>query len=173
MCDPISLAVTSAALGIGQAASQFQGEQNAHKSNEVAANLNYAQQFNTEQAKATQIDANTSATSFDSAITAAQAKGRIAASAADSGMGGSSLTQNLNASLFGIGRQDSVSQFNDQSQRNQLGSDLTGAEISRRAQIARVPNPTGASLVLGIGKGVMSGFSTYAGAGGSLPGTAA
>lgn len=173
MCDPTgglaTLTLLSTALGVGQAVTQYQGGVAAAEANAEAANVNFANQFNILEQKRVQVDAEASEAAFDSAIVTAQEGGRIGASAADRGLGSSSVIQSLNASLFGVGRGVTMEQANAQGQRNQIAAELTGANIERQSQINRVAKPTKGSLLLGLGGAALQGANTYTGLGGKLP----
>lgn len=168
MCDPISIGAVTAALSVGQAVLSYEGQRQAYNVNEDAANLNYAQEINVNEQKRVQLDAERSEKAFDTAITAAQAEGRIAASASERGLGSSSIIQAINADMFGIGRQASVEGLNDQNARNQLALERGGAEISRASSINSMQKPGALSLVLGVGQGVMKGVNAYTGSGGKF-----
>ena len=169
MCNPmLAIAAATSVLSIGSSIVERAGAKQAYNANVTAANLNYAQQQNVINQKASQIDQNASERVFDSAITRQQAEGRIAASATSQGLAPTSIIQALNADMFGIGRQDAVATANDNNSRAQLINEQQGAIIERQSQINRVAKPSGLSLALGIGKGVLAGANAYHSLGGKF-----
>lgn len=169
MCDPISLGVASTALGIGSAVSEYTGGQAAYKANKQQANLQFANTSNTISTQANQLSQQESDNALKTAILSAQTEGRIANSAADRGVGGSSLVQAINAGMFGIGVNASNDSQNITNERQQLSENLSGAGITRQSQINSVTRPNDLSLLLGIGKAGLQGASTFAGVGGKFP----
>ena len=160
MCNPaIAIGAATAALSIGQSVTQYAGQNAAAKQNEQIANLNYANQEQTIAQKAVQLDQEKSERTFDSAISSIQSQGAIANSASDQGLGASSIVQAINAGQFGIGRQDSVADINDQNARQQLGNESAGADITRRSTIMQKQPGNPISLALGVGQGVLSGIT--------------
>lgn len=164
MCDPLTIGIATAALSVGSAVVEHIGTNQMAKATETAANLDYANRVNVINQQAVQLDQEKSARAEDTAIAAAQAEGRIAASAADRGLGYSSISQALHSEMFGLGRQDSIANLNDLNQRAQLANEQQGAAIAREAKIASAPKSGLLNLGLGVGKGVMSGFNAYSGA---------
>lgn len=159
MCDPISIAIT--ALGVGEAAAQHIGTNQAYHANKLAANLNYAQDMNVAGQKAGQLDREKSEAAFDTAIVSAQAGGAIAASAADQGLGAPSIAQALHSDMFGIGRQQSIADLNDLNARTQLAQERTGADITRQSTIASKSRSGLVPLGLGVGNAALKGYNSY------------
>jgi hypothetical protein len=171
MCNPLlALAAPPAVLGVGQAVASYAGQKQAYASNATAANLNFARQSDIINQKATQLNQERSEKAFDTAIVAARSRGRINAALSDRGLAPGSIVTQLNADMFGLGRQVSMEEANDRNARAQLGNELAGAEVSRSNQINSMAKPSKLSLILGIGQGVMSGVSTYSSLGGRIPG---
>lgn len=163
MCDPLTIsAVATAALSIGSSVLEYQGTREAYAQNQAMANYNYALDRETLGRKAVELDQAKSENAVDTAIAAARAQGDIAASASEQGLSSGSIIRAVNASMFGLGRDYSAEQINDQSQRVQLAADARGAEIARRNQIAQRPKASKAGLAIGVGKGLLSGFNTFA-----------
>lgn len=158
MCPPVIAAATSA-LAIGGEVMNYVGQNQLYHANMTAANLNYAQAKETADQKYVQLDQAKSENAVDTAITAAQAGGAIAASASDQGLGNQSIVGAINAAQFGIGRQATTEDINDSNARQQVSRDLTGAEINRQSQIAQHPHGSPIALALGIGKGILSGYN--------------
>jgi hypothetical protein len=171
MCGPIAVGALSAALAIGQTVTGYIGQNQAYNANTTAANLTAANESNILGQQRVQLDQAKSENAFDSAIAAAQSQGRITASASEQGLSNTSLVQALNADMFGIGRQVSIENANDQNARNQLANQAQGIELDRNSRIASVSKPSGLSLVLGIGGGALAGVNGYAAAGGRLTGS--
>jgi hypothetical protein len=168
MCDPATLAAVTFAVGAGQQVSQYVGEKQAYKANKVAANLNYANQHDILGQKRIQLDQQNSENALDTAIATVKAEGEVAASAASLGMSSASIVGALNADMFGIGRQYSAEQTNDQNQRVQLANEARGAAISRESQIMSVSKPGLLDLGLGIGAAALKGAGAYTTAGGKI-----
>lgn len=160
MCDPLTIAAAATlALGVGSAVTEHIGTNQAYHANELAANLNFAQDTNVINQKAVQLDQEKSETAFDTAITAAQAQGALSASAADMGLGAPSIAQQLHSDMFGIGRQAGVADLNDANARAQLAQEQKGAEMSRQSQIISKPRSSGLQLGLGVGKAALSAYN--------------
>ena len=168
MCAPLIVGGLSAALSIGQTALGFVGQRQAFRANERAANLTAANERNILEQQRVQLDQERSETVLDTAIASAQSQGRISASASERGLGNASLIQSLNADMFGIGRQASTEEANDQNARNQLATQSQGITLDRNARVASVSKPSGLGLVLGIGSGVASGITSFQQAGGRV-----
>ena len=170
MCDPATIGLVTFGLGALQTGLSYVGQNQAAKANEKSANLTAANEFNTRQQQATELDQAKSERAVDTAITTAQSEGAISASASERGLGSQSLIQSLNASMFGIGRNASIEDLNDQNQRVQLGNEATGSEIRRQSRINSVQKGNPLSLVLGVGGAALSGATAYSNAGGRLGG---
>lgn len=168
MCDPITIAAATFAVGAAQQVSQYAGEKQAYAANKTAANLNFANQQDILGQKRVQLDQQRSENALDTAIATVKAQGSVAASAASMGMSSASIVGALNADMFGIGRQYSAEQTNDQNQRLQLANESRGAAISRESQIMQVSKPGLADLALGIGGAALKGASAYSTAGGKF-----
>jgi hypothetical protein len=161
MCNPVLIGAATAALAVGGAVVDHIGTNQMAAATTQAANLDYANRSDIIEQQRVQLDQEKSTRVEDSAIASAQASGRIAASAADKGLGYASTSQALHAEFFGIGRQDSIADANDLNQRVQLSNERRGAAISREAKIASAPRSGLLNLGLGVGKGVFSGFNAY------------
>ncbi len=159
MCDPVSIGVATATLAVGSNLASAAGQNKLSSANAQAANLTYANQHNTLAQEAVQLDQERSEKAFDTAVTSIKSEGEIAASATDQGLSATSITQALNASMFGIGREASVDDINDENQRQQLANQDRGNQINRQAQINRVPKAGLLSTALGVGQGILSGVN--------------
>lgn len=168
MCDPVSLGIATAALGVGQSVSAFIGGRQAYAVNKEVANLNYANQRDIIDQKRVQLDQNKSENAVDTAIASVKAQGEVAASAASMGLSSSSIAQALNSDMFGIGRQVEAESVNDQNQRLQLANEQRGAAVEREAQIASKSRPGALDLALSIGSDALKGASAYSTAGGKF-----
>lgn len=156
---PIAIGVATAALAVGSAVVSHVGQNQLAKANEHAADLNYANRRTVIGEQTNQLDQEASQRVEDSAITSLKAEGEIVNSAGEMGYAPTSITQAINASMFGIGRQDSVAATNDNNQRQQLAAGLEGADISRQTQILQHGKSSWAELGLGIGNGVLKGVN--------------
>lgn len=165
MCNPVLIGAAVATLGVGQAVVQHIGTNQAWEANRVAANLNYARESDIIGQQALQLDQERSEAAFDTAITAAQAQGSIAASAADQGLGAPSIAQALHADMFGIGRQASIADLNDLNARAQLANEKRGAAITRESTIASKPRSGTLNLALGVGNALVGGVQAGMAAG--------
>jgi hypothetical protein len=159
MCDPVSIGVATAAVAVGGTVASAVGQNKAAGANQTAANMTFASQQDTLRDQAVQIDQESSEKSFDTAITAIQSEGAIAASAGEQGLAPTSITQALNASMFGIGRQASADDVNARNQRAQLTTEAKGNDISRISQIKKVRPMSTVGLALGVGQGILSGVN--------------
>jgi hypothetical protein len=160
------LGIATAALAVGQAVTTHIGTNQAYSANKQAANYNYANDLTTLGQKRVELDQARSENAFDTAIATAREQGRIVASATDQGLAPTSITQQLNSAMFGIGRQAMAEDTNDQNARIQLAQERTGADIRRQSQINSKPRSSGVQLALGVGQGLLSGANTYKSAGG-------
>jgi hypothetical protein len=166
MCDPLSIGIATAALSVGQQVTSYIGTNQASAANQVAANLNFARENEAISRQKVQLDKQASENALDTAITAARARGEITASASDRGLASSSITQQINAAMFGVGRQASIEDINLTSQRRNLLEGRVDADIKRQSQIASMPKAGAVSLILGVGSGLAKGASAYKSAGG-------
>lgn len=156
MCDPLSIGVATFALGATQAVSSYVGQNAMAKANKEAANYNYAREIDAVNRQDSQLQQENSQQHFDTALTSLKARGDIAASASDMGLSSSSLISQVNANMFGVGRQASIEQRNFDNQRYELANSRVDADVRRVSQINKVPKATVASLVLGIGQAGLS-----------------
>jgi hypothetical protein len=170
MCDPVSLGLIAAAtfaVGAASDISQYMGEKQAYKVNQQVANLNYANNANIIQQKRVQLDQEKSEKAVDTAITTVRAEGAVSAAAGSMGLSSSSIVQAINADMFGIGRQFTADETNDQNQRLQLANELSGADIERRGKIASVSKPGLGTLGIAIAGDAVKGVGTYVSMGGT------
>jgi multidrug efflux pump subunit AcrA (membrane-fusion protein) len=165
VCDPVTIGIATAALAVGGAVMDHVGTNQAYHANELAANLNYAQQSNTLGRKAVELDQAKSEDAADTAIATARAQGEISASASDQGLGAPSVSSALHASMFGIGRQASIADLNDANARAQIAAERQGANLSRQSQIASKSRSSLLQLGLGVGGGILKGVSAGTAAG--------
>lgn len=166
MCGPVAIGLGAAvaALAIGSAVVGHIGQNQLASANQKAANLNYANRKDVIAQQGVQLDEEASQRTEDSAITSLRAEGEIANSAGDMGYAPTSITQSINAAMFGIGRQDTIAQTNDTNQRQQLAAGLEGADITRQSQILQHGRSSWADLGLGVGNGIVSGVKAGIGA---------
>lgn len=168
MCDPVSMAVATFAVGAGQTIAQYEGDKAAYNVNKTMANLNYANTSNVIVDKRVQLDEAKSENAVDTAIASIKAQGEVAAGAASMGLSGASISHALNADAFGIGRQWEAQDVNDQNQRLQLANEQYGAAISRESQIASKSKPGVLNLALGLGGDALKAAGAYTTAGGKI-----
>lgn len=161
MCDPVSLSLVSAGIGVATSVATFTGQQKAYHDNQTAANLTYANTSNSIARKATQIDAQQSESVFDNAVKSAADDSSVVASASDSGLSPNALVHSLNTVDFGNARAATLADINAQNQRIQLGQDQTDANIRRVSQINSVQKGSPVSLLLGIAGSAASAGSQY------------
>lgn len=176
MCDPtgglLTMSVASALIGVGTAYTGFKAQQQMAVDNAAAANLQYAREREAFSARSSEMDQQRTENALDRAIEARAAEGRIAASGAERGLSGASIATQLNVADVGAGRAFAIDALNFDNAREQLSRDIVGADITRQSQIASVPKPSSASLLLGVGSGVLQGANTYGSLGGRFPGGA-
>lgn len=161
MCDPMTLAIATAALGVGESVSQYVGMNQQYEVNRQASNYNYARDREAINRQDVQLQEQNSQNVFETAIAAAQARGAVAVSAAEQGLGVPSIAGRLNAEMFGLGKQATTDQINFTNQRQELASNRTDAEIKRQNQINSKQKGSPLSLILGVGKAVVGGASDY------------
>lgn len=164
MCDPVSLGIATFALSATQAISSYVGQNALSKANEQAANYNYAREQGAINRQDVQLQEEHSQKVMDTAIATLAARGDISASASSMGLSQGSLASQINASMFGIGRNATIEDKNFTNQRIELANSRTDAELKRQNQINSQPRATTASLVLGLGKSALSGYNSYQGA---------
>lgn len=168
MCDPVSIAVTTAAVSALSTTVGFIGQRQAAKANEQAANVSAAQQHNELGQRAVQVDAQQSENTVNALIERAAGQGAISASASAFNTGVSTTTQRSNAADFALGRSLSIEDLNSENQRQQIGNEHTGVELERVSQINSVQKPGALSLALGIGEAGLKGANAYSNAGGKF-----
>lgn len=162
MCDPLTATVViGTALSVASAGATYIGQNEAHAQATQNANLNYANKRDTISAQANQLDQQKSENAFDTALTSIQSEGTIAANASEQGLAPTSIAHSINASMFGIGRNATVEEKNDQNQRLQLGTNLQGAAIQRQSDIAKTPGGSLITLGIGTGKALVGGYGDY------------
>lgn len=167
MCDPVSIGAATFALSSATAITSHIGQNQAYAANAQAANYNYARENEALGRQAVQLDKEQSETAFDTAIAGIRAEGDIVASASDRGLGSSSIAQQLNASMFGLGRQATAEEDNFATSRANLSSSRTDASIRRQSQINSQRKSGALNLALGIGNSALAGANSYRGAKGS------
>lgn len=166
MCDPVTMAAVTFAVGAGQAVMSHVGQNQAYAANKTAANLNYAQDRQAVGAQAVELDQERSEKALDTAVSTVKAQGEVSASAADMGLSSGSLIHAINADMFGIGRQEMSDLTNDQNSRLQLSRQLEGASITRQTTINSMRKSSGLDLILGVAKAGVSAAGAYNSAGG-------
>jgi len=159
MCDPVTIGLTTAALSIASTVTGYIGQNQAYEANRQASNLNYAREMEAVGRQQVQLDKKASENAFDTAIATVRAQGDISASASDRGLSTQSIAQQLNATMFGIGRQATAEDINDQSVRDNLAASKTDADLRRQSQINSVQKGSALSLAIGIGQGALSGVN--------------
>jgi len=161
MCDPVSLGIATAAMAATQSVASYVGMQQAYSANVEAANLGYANTQNSLMQENRQAGDKFSQQSLDSAIAAAKSQGQIANVESIQGGASSSVIQNINASMFGIGRQTAAEGANYADTREQIMQGNVDSQLKRESQINSVPQANPVSLILGLGSAAASGASTY------------
>lgn len=161
MCNPILLAITTAAFSVGSSYVAYQGQKQQAEAAQQAANLNAAQQNNVLSQKSSQTESQASEKNFEDTIQGVRKEGMIVASASERGLDATSATQLTGVNAFEVGRVHSIEEANLQDQRQQLSNEGTGIELTRESTIAANQGPNPLSLALGIGSGVLSGFGAY------------
>lgn len=167
MCEPTLIAAATFALGATEAVSSYVGQNQLHRQATQTANYNFAREQDALTRQDTQLQQERSEAALDTAIATARAQGAISASASDFGTAPSSLAHQLNASLFGIGRQVTLDDINFRNQRRELQERRTDAEIRRQNTIAAHPSASSASLLLGLGKAGLGAYKSYRAADGA------
>jgi hypothetical protein len=168
MCDPVTIAVTTAAVSAASSIMGFEGATQQSHQNANAANATYANTYNALEEQRGQIDAQASENSVSALIDRVKAQGAISASASSMGTGGATSKELANAADFDAGRSLSIENLNTQGQRLQVQNQLGAADITRRNKIASMPAPSPLSLVLGLAKAGLQGAGGYEQAGGKF-----
>lgn len=161
MCDPVSIGIATFALGTAQAVSTQVGMNQAYEANRQAANYNYARDIEAANRQDSQLQQEHSQQVLDTAIAGLKARGDISASAADMGLAPSSISHQLNAGMFGLGRQATIEDKNFQNQRIEIANSRTDADIKRQSQINSKSKSNAAMLALGIGSSALQGVNSY------------
>jgi len=164
MCDPVSIGIATFALGATEAVSQHVGQNALYKANKQASNYNYAREVEAIGRQDSQLQQEHSQQVLDTAIAALKSQGAIAASASDMGLARGSILQQVNASMFGLGRDASAQERNFTNQRIEIANSRTDAELKRQNQINSVSKSNFAQLALGIGKAGVQAFGSYSAA---------
>lgn len=168
MCDPLSIALTTAAVSAGSATLGFSAEKQQAAGARAAAGQNFALAYNADADRNVQISAQKSENTVDALIAKAQAQGRISASAGSLGIADATVAAQSNAAGFDIGRQASINDLNSQNQGAEVLRDISGAEASRQAKIKANQGPGYLQLVFGLAKAGLQGAGAYTSAGGSF-----
>lgn len=161
MCDPVTIGIATAAIAGLQQVSSYVGQNQMASANRQAANYNYAREREAIGRQDVQLQQENSEAAFDTAITSAGERGKIAVSAAENGLAPSSLVSQLNAGMFGIARQRSAELTNLTNRRVALADSRTDAALRRDSQIASKPKATVASLVIGLGSAAVQGVNAH------------
>lgn len=171
MCDPLTLGLATFAISGTQQVAQFQGQQAQAVQARANANAEFRSEFEALGRRSTEIEQAQSEERFDLAIQAQREQGRIAAAGASAGLSATSLGQQLRVATFEEGRSVAASERQNEFDQRQIQVDADAA-ASRQQSILdanRGPNPL--NLLLGIGSSALGGASTFANAGGRLPGS--
>lgn len=146
---------------------QYIGAQQAYSANRTAANENYANKMNADQAQNTQLSEQLSEDHVSNAIRSAQTYGRIAATS--TGLGAASLMPALGAATMNVARSQSIEDMNTASKRQNIVASMTGAELERRSQINSMAKPNLVTLGLGLAKDATGGATSFGQMGGKFP----
>lgn len=168
MCDPVTIALSTAAVAAATTGLSYAGQQQRAASTAQAANLNFANNSNALGAQATQVDEQHSENALSTIIEGAKNAGRISAGASSLSLGASSTAGQENANDVDIGRSLAIGDLNQQNKDLQIGMDVQSAGVARQSQIAQAPPPSLASLVVGLGDAAVKGANTYASVGGKF-----
>lgn len=163
MCDPLTISAAAMfALGTAESVMTHVGTNQAYKANKEAANYSFARDTDAINRQDAQIQAENSERTFDTAIAIAKDQGAIAASASSrGGLSGSSIASQLNAGMFGVGRQATAEDINFRNQRTEIANSRTDAELRRQNQINSKPRSGALQLGLGIAKAGASAYQSY------------
>ena len=164
MCDPVSIGIATFALGTTQAVATHAGMSQQYEANKLAANYNYAREQEAISRQDVQLQQEHSQQVLDTAIAALKARGDISASAADMGLAPSSISHQLNAGMFGLGREATIQDKNFQNQRTELANSRTDAALKRQNQINSKPKSNAATLALGVANSGLQAVNSYSAA---------
>lgn len=178
-----TLAAGSTAFGLGSAAgianlagglgaistiTNFIGQNQVARANELAANRNFANKTEALNNQNTQLSEQSSEDHVSNAIKSAQQFGRISATAAALGMGQSTLSPYLNAAQGAVGRDMAIEDTNTNAKRQNLVASGTGAELERQSTINSKPRGTALGLALGLGKDALGAANLFGSVGGKF-----
>lgn len=171
MCDPISLAAATTAVGSASSVLGFAGQNQAAQANKTAANLAYANTGNQVAVRGAQIDQQQSENTVQAMIDRVTAQGRISASASSMGGDAATTARTENAADFASGRSLSLEDVNSQNQRIGNAQTMTNAFYTRQSQENQVLPGNPLSLALGLAKAGLGGASAFGKLGGQFGGT--
>jgi hypothetical protein len=137
------------------------GQNALSSANEKAANYNFAREQEAIGRQDSQLQDEHSQKAFDTQLAQLKSQGAIAASASDMGLSRASIASQVNASMFGLGREASDEATNFRNSRNELTGQKVDSQLRRQNQINSQPRATTASLVLGLGKAAAAGANSY------------
>lgn len=160
MCDPVSIG--TAALMALTTVTEHIGTNQAAAATEQAANIDFARESDALARDQVSLDQEKSEKAFDTAITAARSKGDIFTFGADTGASSTSLAQQLNASMFGIGREATADDINDTNARVEIANRRGDAQVRRQSRINSAPRSSTLSLLIGLGTAGVQGASMNA-----------
>ncbi len=169
MCDPvlgaIALGATDAGLQIGQQVTSFIGQGEQFRTNRRNAIIQRQNDTAALEAREGETVAAAQAAELDRTIAELKSRGRIAVSAAESGLGSATVDAQLRTVSLKTGTDATRADINLRNQQLQFERERQGLEDRQTLQIASVQRPSPLALVLGIGQALLSGASTAAGAG--------
>lgn len=168
MCDPMSLAIASAATTAASATLSFVGQNEAYRANEAAAVKTYANTYNELGVRNTQIDAQQSENTLEALINRQVLRGRISASASSMGATGDAATIQAAQADNQVGRALSIENLTSDERRVQQGFALNAAGIERQSSINSKQPGSLASLALGFSDAALGGARTYHDLGGTF-----
>lgn len=168
MCDPMSAAIATTAVSAGSTIMGFQGAKKDAKAQRLAANLNFAQDYNALAARGVQISQQRSEDNVTALIAKITEQGRISASAGALGLADPTVSALSNAAGFSIGRDASIAQLNADLQQQEVARDVQGARLGRDSRVKAAKGPSSLELVLGLGKAGLQGVNAYTSAGGKF-----
>jgi len=162
MCDPLTIGTAATlALSVGQQVLTHVGTNQAYKANQQAANYSFARDQEAINRQDAQLQAENSESAFDTAIAIAQDQGAIAASASTQGLAAGSIASQLNAGMFGVGRQATAEDINFRNQRQEIANSRTDAELRRQNQINSRPRSGALQLAVGIAGSAADAYSSF------------
>lgn len=162
MCDPvIGLSFAQAAIGVGSAYAQQQGQKRAFIQNRDAALADFRERIVAIQDRRDQENRSVSEDAFDLQIAALQERARANVDASMTGMADVSANEVLSAISGRASRALDQLSFNRDSINRQLDREAASAGAQANSRINSVARPSMTAMGFDMANAVLSGGGTY------------